>query len=146
MPYIAERWLGGTLTNFKIISKRLEYFRDLERKRDTGELKKYTKKEQHDFDEELKKLERKFGGIKNLTKIPDAVFVLDPKKNSIAVREANLSKVKVIALCDTNLDPTSIDYPIPSNDDAISALELMAGAVVEAIEEGRKNTENVQTA
>jgi small subunit ribosomal protein S2 len=144
MPFVSERWLGGTLTNFKIISKRLEYFRELERKRDIGELKKYTKKEQLDFDEELKKLERKFGGIKHLLKIPNAIFVLDPKKNYIAVREAKLSKVKIIALCDTNIDPTEIDYVIPSNDDAIAALELMTKTIVSAIEEGRKNIEIIQ--
>jgi small subunit ribosomal protein S2 len=138
MPYVSERWLGGTLTNFKILSKRLDYFRELERKRDAGELQKYTKKEQHDFNEEIKKLQRKFGGIKNLTQLPDAIFVFDPKKNQSAIKEGKMAKVKTIALCDTNIDPTSIDFPIPSNDDAISALELMAQYAAGAIEEGKK--------
>jgi len=137
MPYVSNRWLGGTITNFKIISKRLEYFRELERKREAGELKKYTKKEQLDFDEELKKLERKFGGIKKMTKLPEALFVLDPVKNDLAIKEANLAKIKIVALCDTNINPMVIDYPIPSNDDAVSALELMAKTAAQAIEEGK---------
>lgn len=139
MPYVSERWLGGTLTNFKIISKRLEYFRNLESKKESGELKKYTKKEQHEFDEELKKLEKKFGGIKNLTKLPDALVVLDPRKNYLAIKEADEVNVKTVALCDTNIDPTNINYPIPSNDDAFSALTLMASYITAAIEEGKKN-------
>ena len=89
MPYVSERWLGGTLTNFKIILKRLEHFRDLVRKKESGELAKYTKKEQHDFNEEIKKLERKFGGIKNLIKRPDALFVLSAKKNLLAIKREN---------------------------------------------------------
>ncbi|MBI4812154.1 30S ribosomal protein S2 [Candidatus Falkowbacteria bacterium] len=137
MPYVSERWLGGTLTNFRIILKRLDYFRDLVRKKEGGELTKYTKKEQHDFNEEIKKLERKFGGIKNLVKKPDVLFVLSAKKNLAAIKEARAAGVKIVALCDTNVDPTSIDYPIPSNDDAISALRLMAGYVVKAVEEGK---------
>ena len=138
MPFVAERWLGGTITNFKIIAKRLNYFRELERKREAGELQKYTKKEQLDFDEELKKLEKKFGGIKHLIKPPDALFVLDPRKNSAAIKEVNIAKVPVVALCDSNTDPTSINYPIPANDDAISSLAIITSCVVKAINEGRK--------
>lgn len=140
MPYVSERWLGGTLTNFKIILKRLDYFRDLVRKKESGELAKYTKKEQHDFNEEIKKLERKFGGIKKLVKRPDALFVLSAKKNLLAIKEARAAGVKIVALCDTNVDPTIVDYPIPSNDDAISALRLMADYVVKAVEEGKTST------
>lgn len=139
MPYVNERWLGGTLTNFKIMDKRLNYFRELERKRDAGELEKYTKKERHEFNEEIKKMQRKFGGIKNLTKIPDAILVLDPKKNDLAIKEANRVGVKVVALCDTNIDPEKIDYPIPANDDAISSLKLMMDYIVKAVGEGKKN-------
>jgi small subunit ribosomal protein S2 len=140
MPFVSERWLGGTLTNFKIIAKRLEYFKELERKQAAGELEKYTKKERQEFNEEIKKLERKFGGFKNLQKIPEALFVLDSKKNYLAIKEARDSgKVKTIALCDTNVDPDSIDYPIPANDDAISSLRLITGQIVEAIEEGKKD-------
>lgn len=138
MPFVAERWLGGTLTNFKILAKRLHHFRDLEKKRDAGELQKYTKKEQNEFNEELKKLEKKFGGIKHLSKLPDALFILDPRKNFAAVREANISKVPVIALCDSNIDPTGVNYPIPANDDAISSLAIITSCVVKAINEGKK--------
>jgi len=130
MPYVNQRWLGGTLTNFKIISKRLEYFRDLEKKKKTGELKKYTKKEQHEFEIELRKLNERFGGIKEMTKYPDALFVLDIQEDGLAVKEAKMKGIPVVALCDTNTDPSSVDYPIPSNDDASSALKLMVGAVV----------------
>lgn len=138
MPYVSERWLGGTLTNFKIILKRLDHFRELVRKKEGGELAKYTKKEQHDFNEEIKKLERKFGGIKKLVKKPDALFVLSAKKNFLAIKEARAAGIKIVALCDTNVDPTIVDYPIPSNDDAISAIRLIAGYVVKAIEEGKR--------
>lgn len=140
MPYVADRWLGGTLTNFKIINKRLDYFRDLEKKREAGELKKYTKKEQLDFDEELKKMQKKFGGIKNLIKIPNALVVFDPKKNDLAIKEAKRVKIPVVALCDTNfiMDPADIDFPIPANDDAISSIALIAGYIAKAISQGKK--------
>lgn len=138
MPFISERWIGGTLTNFKVIAKRLEYFRDLENKKESGELKKYTKKEQHEFDQELMKLEKRFGGVKKITKIPEILFIFDAKENSLAIKEAKRTGVKVIALCDTNIDPTEIDYPIPSNDDAISSLQLIADYIVKAINEGKK--------
>lgn len=144
MPFVSERWLGGTLTNFKIIAKRLEYFKELERKRDAGELEKYTKKERHEFNEEIKKLERKFGGFKALVKMPEALFVLDSKKNYQAIKEARDSKItKTIALCDTNIDPETIDYPIPSNDDAISALRFMAEQITEVILEGKKSAAKI---
>jgi len=133
MPYVVERWIGGTLTNFKVISGRLEYFRDLGKKKKTGELKKYTKKEQHDFGIELQKLERQFGGIKNLTKAPDALLVVDTHKEKLAVKEAKMRGIPVVGLCDTNTDPTLVDYPIPTNDDAISSLKLILGTIVKAL-------------
>lgn len=141
MPSVADRWLGGTLTNFKIINKRLEYFRELERKRDAGELKKYTKKEQHDFDEEIKKLQKKFGGIKHLMKLPEAMFILDPRKNDLAMKEAKLAKIPIVAMCDTNslVNPSEINFPIPANDDAISSIALIASYVVGAISDGKKS-------
>ncbi len=139
MPYITERWIGGTLTNFRMISKRLEHFRDLENKRASGELKKYTKKEQHDFDQELIKLEKRFGGIKQLTKIPDALFIFNAKENDLAIREARRAGVKIAALCDTNMNPDMIDYPIPANDDALAGLELMAKYIEGIIKENKRN-------
>ncbi len=133
MPYVNERWLGGTLTNFGIISKRLEYFRDLEGKNKKGELKKYTKKEQHQFGVELQKLERQFGGIKKMLKLPEALLVVDVQKEKLAIKEARMKNIPVIGLCDTNADPSIIDYPIPVNDDAITSLKLILGIIVKVL-------------
>jgi small subunit ribosomal protein S2 len=138
MPYVNLRWLGGTLTNFKTIGKRLEYFRDLEKKMAEGELKKYTKKEQLGFSRKLEEMERIFGGIKNLTKLPEAIFVADLKENLLAVREAKKSSVKVIAIADTNTNPELADFPIPSSDDAASAVKIIVQTIVEAMKEAKK--------
>jgi small subunit ribosomal protein S2 len=133
LPYITERWLGGTFTNFDIMKKRLDYFKDLERKKAEGELEKYTKKERAKIDQELRDLETKFGGIKNLEKLPDAIFVLDMKKDYLAVKEAREKGVKVIGVSDTNIDPTLANYPIPANDDAISSVKYILDKVKDAI-------------
>lgn len=133
MPYVTERWIGGTLTNFESISERLKHFRDLEDKKKTGELAKYTKKEQHDFGVELQKLERQFGGIKKMTKLPDVLFVIDVHKEGLAVKEARTKKIPIIGICDTNADPTKINHPVPANDDAISSLKLILGTIVSAL-------------
>jgi len=133
MLYVSERWLGGTLTNFKTISKRIEYYRDLEKKTAEGELKKYTKKEQLGFARQLKNLAINFSGIKNLIKLPEAVFVADLKENILTVREAKKARVKIIAICDTNTDPALVDYPIPANDDASSAVNIIVETIAEAI-------------
>ncbi len=133
LPYVSERWLGGTFTNFEIIKKRIEYFKDLERKRKEGELEKYTKKERAKIDRELRNLQIKFGGIKNLTQLPDAIFVLDMKEDALAVKEARMKGIKVIAIADTNVDPTLADYPIPANDDALSSVRYILEKVKEAI-------------
>jgi len=133
LPYIVERWLGGTLTNFKTIEKRLEYFKELERKKEKGELKKYTKKEQAKIDHEIKNLEIKFGGIKNMEKLPEAVFILDMKKDNLAIKEARKKGVAIIGIADTNVDLTLADYPIPANDDAISSVKYILEKVKEVI-------------
>jgi len=133
LPYVSERWLGGTFTNFETIKKRIDYFKDLERKKAEGELEKYTKKERADIDKELMDLELKVGGIKNLTKLPEAIFVLDMKKDTLAIKEAKRKGVKVIAIADTNTDPGLADYPIPANDDAISSLKYILEKVKETI-------------
>jgi len=136
LPYVNERWLGGTFTNFETIKNRIEYFKDLEKKKAGGELEKYTKKERAKIDQELKDFEFKFGGIKNLERLPDAIFVLDMKKDDLAVKEARMKGIKVIGISDTNCDPTLADFPIPANDDAISSLKYILEKVKEAI----KNT------
>lgn len=133
LPYVSERWLGGTFTNFEIIKKRTGYFKDLERKKKEGELEKYTKLERIKIDEELRDLEVKFGGIKNLDKLPDAVLVLDMKKDNLAVKEARMKGIKVIAISHTNTDPSLADFPIPANDDAISSVKYILDKVKEVI-------------
>jgi small subunit ribosomal protein S2 len=133
LPYVVERWIGGTFTNFEVIKKRIEYFKDLEKKKTEGELEKYSKKEKAKIDRELKNLELKFGGIKNLEKLPDAIFVLDMKKDAAAVKEARMKGIKVIGLADTNVDPTLADFPIPANDDAVSSVKYILDKVKEAI-------------
>lgn len=136
--YINERWLGGTLTNFKTIKKRIEYFKELEEKKKKGELAKYTKKERAKIDQELRDLEIKFGGIKEMEGLPDAIFVLDMKKDALAVKEASKKGVKVIGIADTNVDPTLADYPIPANDDAISSVKYILDKVKEVILKTKK--------
>lgn len=133
MPYVVDKWIGGTLTNFGVISKRLEHFRDLEKKKESGELKKYTKKEQHEFGLELQKLDKQFGGIKAITRPPDALLVVDTHKEKLAVKEARMKKIPVVGLCDTNTDPGIIDYPIPANDDASSSLKLILSTIVKIL-------------
>jgi len=133
MPYIHERWLGGTFTNFGTMKKRIDHFKELEGEKERGELEKYTKKERLVIDKKLAKLEIKFGGIKNIVGLPDAVFVLDMKKDSLAVKEAIMKNIPVIAIADTNVDPNLADYPIPANDDAISSVKYILEKVKSAI-------------
>ena len=136
--YVNERWLGGTFTNFEVIKKRIKYFNDLEENKKEGELEKYTKKERAKIDQELKKLEIKFGGIKKMEGLPDAIFVLDMKKDVLAVKEAKMKEIKVIGIADTNVDPTLADYPIPANDDAISSVKYILEKVKEVILKAKK--------
>lgn len=138
MPYYTERWIGGTLTNFKVISKRVEYMEKLEKEKATGEFSKYTKKERMKKEEEIEKLRKNFEGIRTLKRLPDAVFVVDITEDMTAVREAKRVKVPVVALVDTNSNVEVVDYPIPSNDDALSAVRYMVGRIGEAIESGQR--------
>lgn len=133
MPYVAERWLGGTFTNFETISKRVAYFKDLESKKASGELEKYTKKERINFDKELQSLKTKFEGIKNMEKLPSAVIILDLKNDETAAREAKRKGIPIIGIVDTNIDPSLADYPIPANDDAISSISYILGKIKEVI-------------
>lgn len=133
MPYVTERWLGGTFTNFETISKRVAYFKDLEKKKASGELDKYTKKERLIFDRELESLRVKFEGIKNMTKLPEAVFIFGLDRDIISAREAKIKGIKIIAIVDTNIDPDIADYLIPANDDAISSVGYIIDKVKEVI-------------
>jgi len=133
VPYVTERWLGGTFTNFETISKRVAYYKDLETKKQTGELEKYTKKERLMFDKELAILKTKFEGIKNMAKLPDAVFIFDLSKDDICAKEAIIKKIKIIGIADSNVNPEIADYAIPANDDAISSVNYILEKVTEVI-------------
>jgi small subunit ribosomal protein S2 len=137
MPYVNERWLGGMLTNFETISKRIGKMLDYERMKASGEFDAMIKKEALLLDRELTKLEKNLGGLRDMKKRPDAVFVLDTKKEHIAVTEANKLGIPVVAVVDTNVDPDVIQFPIPGNDDAIRSNSLLARVIADAVEEGR---------
>ena len=137
MPYVNERWLGGMLTNFQTISSRVNKMTEYERMRTAGDFDAMPKKEALHLSRELEKLERNLGGIRNLSRRPDALFVIDTKKEHIAVTEANKLGLPIVAVVDTNCDPDVIQYVIPGNDDAIRAGTLLCHVVAEAVEEGR---------
>ena len=137
MPYINQRWLGGMLTNFETISKRVGKMKEYQRMRDSGEFDAMPKKEALLLTRELDKLERNLNGIRNLQRLPDAVFILDTKKEDIAVTEANKLGIPVVAVVDTNCDPDIIQYVIPGNDDAIRSGSLLTRVVADAVLEGR---------
>jgi small subunit ribosomal protein S2 len=137
MPYINQRWLGGMLTNFETISKRIGKMLEYQRMRESGEFEAMPKKEALLLGRELDKLERNLGGIRNMEKLPQAVFILDTKKEHIGVTEANKLKLPIVAVVDTNCDPDIIQYVIPGNDDAIRAGSLMCRVIADAVDEGR---------
>ena len=137
MPFVNERWLGGMLTNFDTISKRVGKMLEYERMRDSGEFEAMPKKEALLLTREMEKLQRNLGGLRGMTRKPDAIFVLDTKKEHIAVTEANKLGIPVVAVVDTNVDPELVQYPIPGNDDAIRANSLLARVIADAVEEGR---------
>ena len=144
MPYVDKRWLGGTLTNFKTIRSRVDYLIELERRRDQGEFNRLPKKEVLKLNEEIERLERRVGGLRNLTSLPDALFIVDTRREELAVKEANKLGIPIVALVDTNCDPDPIDLVIPSNDDAIRAIKLMVGKMADAIIEGKQLRETLQ--
>ena len=141
MPYVNRRWLGGTLTNFAVINQVIRKFKDLKRKQEKGELGKYTKYERMKFDEQIKNLELNVGGIKELGRIPEAIFIMDVRKDKTALSEAKRRGVKTVAIVDTNVNPIGIDFPIPCNDDAVKAIDLMVQAVAGACKAGREEWE-----
>jgi small subunit ribosomal protein S2 len=131
--YVENRWLGGTFTNIETIKKRILNLKDLIAKKESGELVKYTKKEQAQFGKEIHRMETLFGGLRLMDKLPDAIFVLDMKKEAGAVKEARKMGVKIIAICDANVDPTLADYPIPANDDAVSSVKYILDKIKEEV-------------
>ena len=147
MPYVNLRWLGGTLTNWMTIRSRIDELETLERRRDAGELELLTKKEALTITRRIDKLEARLGGIREMRTLPKGLFAVDVRQESTAIHEANLINIPVIALVDTNCDPSVIDYVIPSNDDAIRAIKLLTSKVADAVLEGkamRKDDEEEQ--
>ena len=136
MPFVTLRWLGGTLTNWTTISKRVAYMQELEQEMMTIEESDLSKKDRINLTRKYNRLLRGFGGLRNMTRLPGALFVVDPTLVSIAVNEATRAKIPIIAMCDTNSDPDLIDFPIPSNDDALRAIRMMTGRVTDAVIEG----------
>lgn len=139
--FVTTRWLGGMLTNYKTIQKRVERLRNLEEMRDTGVFDRLPKKEVIKLEDQRKKLEKFLGGIKTMPTLPGALFIIDPRKEYIAVKEARTLGIPVIAIVDTNCDPDVIDFPIPGNDDAIRAVRLITGKIADAIIEAKAEIE-----
>jgi small subunit ribosomal protein S2 len=137
MFYVNQRWLGGTLTNFATIRKSIAHLKRLEEMRETGEFERVTKKEALGLERERAKLEKALFGIKLIERLPSAVYIVDPRKERIAVAEAQKLGIPIVAVVDTNCDPTGIDYPIPGNDDAIRAIRLITSRIADALIEGR---------
>ncbi len=137
MPYVTERWLGGMLTNWSTMFNRIQELERLERLRDSGEIHRLTKKEGLLIEREIKRLETRLSGVRNMKRVPDLVFVVDVVREHTAVHEANIKGIPVLALVDTNCDPRQVDYVIPSNDDAIRAIKLLVGKIADAVIEGK---------
>lgn len=137
LPYVSERWIGGIFTNFDTVSKRIERLNELEQGEKDGSFEKYTKQEQAKIKDEIRILNKKFGGMKNVTKLPDAIFVLDLNEGMLAVREASKKGISIIALADTNTDPSVVDYAIPANDDAVSSVRYILDKVKETIQNAK---------
>ncbi|HHZ01026.1 MAG TPA: 30S ribosomal protein S2 [Tissierellia bacterium] len=141
MHYVSQRWLGGMLTNYSTIRKRIERLNELKTMEEDGTFDLLTKKEVIKLRNEAERLEKFLGGIKNMDKLPGALFVVDPKKEKIAVQEARILGIPVIAIVDTNCDPDEVDYVIPGNDDAIRAVKLLTATMADAVIEGKQGVQ-----
>lgn len=141
MFYVNQRWLGGMLTNFQTIQSRIRYLRELESMRDRGDFERLPKKEVQRLQDDMARLERILGGIKDMRRLPSALFIIDTRKERTAVLEARRLEIPIIALADTNSDPDEMDYPIPANDDAIRAVRLLCAKIADAAVEGRRELE-----
>jgi small subunit ribosomal protein S2 len=136
MPFVNQRWLGGTLTNWRTIRERIQHLKNLEARRDRGEFELVTKKEALMFTREIEKLNNRLGGIREMMRLPDVLFLVDTMREDTAVHEANILNIPIVAMVDTNCDPDLIDFVIPSNDDAIRAIKLIAAKIADAVLEG----------
>lgn len=140
MPYVTVRWVGGTLTNVETVNRQIRKLKDLERRMNSGELEnRYSKLEVQRFQEEIDLLNERYGGIKDMTEQPSAIVIVDANEDKNAIKEAKTLKIPVFAICDTNIDPTGIDYVIPANDDSIKSTKLILGYFAEAVKEGKAN-------
>lgn len=139
-PYIVGKWLGGYLTNFAVVKKSVKKYLDLTEKKDSGRLEKYTKKERLEFDREISKLKERVGGLTTLTKLPDALFIWDIKEEETAIKEARQVNIPIIAICDTNVNPELVNYPIPANDDATKTIALVMETIKKTISSGKNNS------
>lgn len=139
MPYIVSRWLGGTLTNASSVLNLVKKYRKLKADQESGALVKYTKKEQLNISREIERLEEIVGGIATLDKVPDVLFIVDIKEEKTAVAEAIKRKVPIVAICDTNVNPEKVDYPIPGNDDATSSIKILVNSVAGAIKVAKQS-------
>jgi small subunit ribosomal protein S2 len=137
MPFIVDRWIGGLFTNFAQVRQLGQKLHRLKEERADGTRAKYTKKEQLTFDMEIERLEQLIGGVANMERLPEAIFVVDVKQEKTAVHEAQALKIPIVAMCDTNINPTAITFPIPANDDATKSLQLITAVVVDAVRQGR---------
>ena len=146
MHYVNARWLGGMLTNFRTIRRRIDRMEQINKMREDGTFEMLPKKEVAKLELELEKLEKFLGGVKTMDKLPKAMFIVDPRKERIAVSEARKLNIPIVAIVDTNCDPDEIDYVIPGNDDAIRAVKLIAGAMADAVLEGRQGTQDAPEA
>lgn len=146
MPYVNERWLGGTLTNWRTIRQRIDYLLELEKQRTRGEFSRLVKKEALDKEKEIVRLNKRFGGLKNMRNLPHLIFITDTRRETIAVQESNTLGIPILALVDTNCNPDPIDYIIPSNDDAIRAIRLLTSGIASAVLEGKsiRDTEEAE--
>jgi len=145
MFYVNQRWLGGVLTNFATIQARIDYLVRLEDQKERGDFERLPKKEALKVEEEILRLNRQMGGFKELTNLPDALFIVDPTKERIAIAEARRVGIPVVAIVDTNCNPDDIDYPIPANDDAIRTIKLICSKIADSVIEGRTGEAVVST-
>lgn len=133
-PYIVGKWLGGYLTNFSVVKKSVKKYVDLVEKKESGRLEKYTKKEQGEFDREIEKLKQRVGGLTKLNKLPDALFIWDIRVDETAVKEAKQMNIPIIAICDTNVNPELVNYPIPGNDDSTKTIALILETIRKTVQ------------
>lgn len=141
MPYLVERWIGGLITNFDEFKRRLKKYKSLKEMVATGEVEKYTKKERSTIGKQIEKMDKYLSGLTALDHIPDAIYIADVRVEKTALTEARRINVPVVAVCDSNVDPTKVQYPIPGNDDAVNAIRLIANVIAKAVSEGRAEYE-----